>query len=78
MLIRTKARLVDDGKLGASTHQVSVLVKDEGHQSEYTSDERQNETSVLTSDIVEELRCEKRRDGTKRVSHETLASDGRR
>lgn len=67
--------LVDNGKLRASAHLVSVLVKYERHQSEHTSDERQNETGILTADIVEELRSEERRYGTKCVSHETLTGN---
>ena len=71
-----KVCLIDDGKLRASAHQMSVLVEHKGHQSEQTSNERQDETGVLAADIVEELRSEKRRDGTESVSHETLAGNG--
>lgn len=68
--------LVDNSKLRASTHLVSVLVEYERHQSEHTSDERQDETSILAANIVEELRSEERRYGTKCVSHETLTGNG--
>ena len=72
----TKVCLVDNGKLRASAHQMSVLVEDERHQSEHTSNKGENKTGILAADVVEELRSEERRDGTKSVSHETLTGNG--
>ncbi|KAI6748147.1 hypothetical protein HG531_008689 [Fusarium graminearum] len=65
-------------QLAASSQLVSVLEHDERNQAENSTKNGKDETSILTSDIVEKSISEQRRNSTEGVSHETLSSNGRR
>lgn len=73
---RAQAHLIDKRTLRPSAQDRSPLVRHEGNHAKHCTRDRQNETSVLAADVVEELAGEQRRDGAERVSQETLAGDG--
>ena len=64
-------------QLGPSPNRRPELEQDEGDEGQEGRDESQDQTRVLTADVMEELRGEQRRDGPQGVPHEALAGDGR-
>lgn len=56
---------------------MSILEHDERDQTQHRSKHCKNQASILTAHVVEEGAREKRCHGTKRVSHQTLASNSR-
>lgn len=57
---------------------MSILEHDERNHTQEGSEQSQDETGILTADIVEEGAGEQGSDGTQGVSHQTLTSNGRR
>ena len=66
------------GQLRAGANLWPELEEDEWEERQQGSDKSQEQSGVLATHVVEELRCEQRRHGTEGVTHETLTGDGRR
>jgi hypothetical protein len=65
-------------KLAPRAQLVAKLEHDKRNQTEKGTEQRENQTSVLAADVVEESAREQRRNGTECVTHESLACNGRR
>lgn len=62
--------------LAPSSKLSAILVRHPRDQTQHSSRDRENQTSVLATNVVEELAGEKRRNGSERVPDEALARDG--
>jgi hypothetical protein len=74
----TSSSLVLLGELTPSAQLVSILEHDKRNQAQKGAEQRENETSVLAADVVEEGARKQRRNGTERVAHKSLAGNRRR